>query len=65
MKEVAIALLGCGTVGKGVVDLLTMNGALVKTASAKSETSFTLKPGVYIVNAKSEKGVKSQKVMIK
>ncbi len=30
MKEVAIALLGCGTVGKGVVDLLTMNGALVE-----------------------------------
>lgn len=26
MKEVSIALLGCGTVGKGVVDLLTMNG---------------------------------------
>lgn len=30
MKEVSIALLGCGTVGKGVVDLLTMNGSSIE-----------------------------------
>ena len=29
MKNVSIALLGCGTVGKGVVDLLQMNGHLI------------------------------------
>ena len=30
MKAVSIALLGCGTVGKGVVDLLTMNGPSIE-----------------------------------
>lgn len=30
MKHVAIALLGCGTVGKGVVDLLSRNGQLIE-----------------------------------
>ncbi len=30
MKEVSIALLGCGTVGKGVIDLLTMNGPSIE-----------------------------------
>ena len=30
MKSVSIALLGCGTVGKGVVDLLAMNGPLIE-----------------------------------
>jgi homoserine dehydrogenase len=30
MKNVSIALLGCGTVGKGVIDLLTMNGSLIE-----------------------------------
>ena len=30
MKNVSIALLGCGTVGKGVVDLLAMNGPLIE-----------------------------------
>lgn len=30
MKQVTIALLGCGTVGKGVIDLLAMNGSLVE-----------------------------------
>lgn len=30
MKEVVIALLGCGTVGKGVVDLLAQNGPLIE-----------------------------------
>ena len=30
MKHVAIALLGCGTVGKGVVDLLSRNGELIE-----------------------------------
>lgn len=30
MKEVSIALLGCGTVGKGVIDLLAMNGPIIE-----------------------------------
>lgn len=30
MKEVSIALLGCGTVGKGVIDLLAMNGSIIE-----------------------------------
>ena len=30
MKQAAIAVLGCGTVGKGVVDLLTMNGPSIE-----------------------------------
>lgn len=30
MKEIVIALLGCGTVGKGVVDLLEQNGPLIE-----------------------------------
>ncbi len=30
MKEVSIALLGCGTVGKGVIDLLRMNGPIIE-----------------------------------
>jgi homoserine dehydrogenase len=30
MKEVSIALLGCGTVGKGVIDLLAVNGHLIE-----------------------------------
>lgn len=30
MKSVTVALLGCGTVGKGVIDLLAMNGSLIE-----------------------------------
>ncbi|WP_301859480.1 homoserine dehydrogenase [uncultured Megasphaera sp.] len=30
MKQVSIALLGCGTVGKGVIDLLAMNGPIIE-----------------------------------
>ena len=30
MKELSIALLGCGTVGKGVIDLLAMNGPSIE-----------------------------------
>ncbi|MCI1821601.1 homoserine dehydrogenase [Megasphaera sueciensis] len=30
MKNVSIALLGCGTVGKGVIDLLAMNKSLIE-----------------------------------
>ncbi len=30
MKQVSIALLGCGTVGKGVIDLLAMNGSIIE-----------------------------------
>ena len=30
MKKVSIALLGCGTVGKGVIELLDMSGPLIE-----------------------------------
>lgn len=30
MKQVSIALLGCGTVGKGVIDVLLMNGPIIE-----------------------------------
>lgn len=30
MKNISLALLGCGTVGKGVIDLLAMNGSLIE-----------------------------------
>ena len=36
MKKVSIALLGCGTVGKGVIDLLAMNGPLIEEQLASS-----------------------------
>ena len=40
MKHVAIALLGCGTVGKGVVDLLSRNGQLIEE---QLETHISIK----------------------
>ena len=40
MKNVAIALLGCGTVGKGVIDLLSMNGPLIEE---QLDTMITIK----------------------
>lgn len=40
MKNVSIALLGCGTVGKGVVDLLAMNGRLIEE---QLDTKITIK----------------------
>ena len=40
MKNVAIALLGCGTVGKGVIDLLSMNGPLIEE---QLDTKITIK----------------------
>ena len=40
MKNVSIALLGCGTVGKGVIDLLQMNGQLI---SEQLNTAITIK----------------------
>ena len=41
MKHVAIALLGCGTVGKGVVDLLSRNGQLIEE---QLDTHISIKP---------------------
>ncbi|UBB88650.1 T9SS type A sorting domain-containing protein [Candidatus Kaistella beijingensis] len=43
----------------------TMNGALVKSVSSKSDFAFDLNPGMYIVNVKSAKGTVSQKVIVK
>ncbi|MCH4166248.1 MAG: homoserine dehydrogenase [Megasphaera sp.] len=40
MKNVSIALLGCGTVGKGVIDLLAMNGSLIEE---QLDTKITIK----------------------
>lgn len=40
MKNISIALLGCGTVGKGVVDLLAMNGPLIEE---QLDTKITIK----------------------
>lgn len=40
MKHVAIALLGCGTVGNGVVDLLSRNGQLIEE---QLETHISIK----------------------
>lgn len=40
MKNITIALLGCGTVGKGVVDLLALNGPLIEE---QLDTQITIK----------------------
>ena len=40
MKHVAIALLGCGTVGKGIVDLLEKNADLIEE---QLDTKITIK----------------------
>lgn len=47
------------------ISVYTMNGALVKTLSSKSDVAFDLKPGIYMINTTSEKGNKSQKVSVK
>ena len=41
MKQVSIALLGCGTVGKGVIDVLLMNGPIIEEQPV-SYTHLTL-----------------------
>ena len=40
MRNVTIAMLGCGTVGKGVIDLLNMNGPIIEE---QLDTKITLK----------------------
>ncbi len=40
MRNVSIAMLGCGTVGKGVIDLLAMNGPIIEE---QLDTKITLK----------------------
>ena len=47
------------------ISVYTMTGALVKSLQAKSDMVFSLNTGVYIVNTKSAKGTKSQKVIVK
>lgn len=51
--------------GNTKVNVYTANGALVKTLDTKSDLNFALKTGMYIVNIQTEKGVKSQKVLVK
>ena len=57
MKEVTIALLGCGTVGKGVIDLLAMNRPLVEE---QLNTKITIKK-ILIRDAKKYKRMKLPK----
>ncbi|MBU8883988.1 T9SS type A sorting domain-containing protein [Kaistella sp. DKR-2] len=47
------------------ISVYTMNGALVNSLHSKSDVSFDLKPGIYLVNTTSVKGSKSQKVIVK
>ncbi len=51
--------------GNNKVDIYTANGTLIKTLNTKSDVNFTLKTGLYIVNVQTDKGVKSQKVLVK
>ncbi|MEZ4837747.1 T9SS type A sorting domain-containing protein [Flavobacterium sp.] len=46
------------------VKVYGINGALIKSISTSSDTSFELNKGLYIVNVKSEEGDKSVKVLI-
>ncbi|MGC4129164.1 MAG: T9SS type A sorting domain-containing protein [Bergeyella sp.] len=48
------------------VNVYSANGALVKTLKTSADTNFDINnTGVYIVNLKSEDGVKSTKVLVK
>lgn len=47
------------------VSVFTIDGKLVKSATIKNDTVLELGTGLYLVNTKSEKGIKSQKVMVK
>lgn len=51
--------------GDTKVNIYNTNGGLVKSINTKSDINFELKTGIYIVNVQSDKGVKSQKVLIK
>ncbi|MGA9212456.1 T9SS type A sorting domain-containing protein [Kaistella sp.] len=51
--------------GDTKVNIYNTNGGLVKSANTKSDINFELKTGVYIVNVQTDKGVKSQKVLVK
>jgi len=46
------------------VNVYNVLGALVKTAQLDSDTSLDINSGVYIVNAKSDEGEKSVKVIV-
>lgn len=47
------------------INVYTATGALVKSLDTKSDTTFDLKSGFYIVNLKSANGSTSKKVLIK
>lgn len=51
--------------GDTKVNVYTANGQLVKSLNTKSDVNFALKTGVYMVNLQTDKGVKSQKVLVK
>lgn len=51
--------------GDTKVNVYNTAGGLVKSLNTKSDVNFDLKTGVYIVNVQSDKGVKSQKVIVK
>lgn len=51
--------------GNTNVNVYSANGALVKTLNTRSDVNFDLKPGFYIVSLQTEKGKKTQKVLVK
>lgn len=51
--------------GDTKINVYTATGQLVRTLRTKSDVNFALKAGYYIVNLQSDKGVKSQKVLVK
>lgn len=54
-----------GSEANAQVRIYTANGSLVKSEVINSNAEFALNPGLYIVNVKSAKGEKSQKVLVK
>jgi len=46
------------------VDVFSMTGALVKSVNTDTDINFDLNPGLYIVNAKSDEGQKSVKIIV-
>ncbi|WP_447950751.1 T9SS type A sorting domain-containing protein [Chryseobacterium koreense] len=47
------------------VSVFSTDGKLVKSSTVKNDVAFELGTGVYLVNTKSEKGIRSQKVLVK
>lgn len=47
------------------VSVYSINGTLVKNMDSKSDVSFHLSSGVYLINTQSDKGINAQKVVVK